>query len=463
MPITLQDLKEAFTLNLESNLLGYFINNGEEINEEQKKIFSELLIPYIEINKEIFNLKNNEPNLLLWVEFINSLEEEGKGILIENNYVFNNYIYSSKKLEEIIENNNVIITMDILTQPESAENILKTLSRRIAFNNFEFKNDSYLRNDVYQFLNNVYANNAKDPLSKDFMLKEMLVTDDMTDMVFLENKNKETNMIMRIMSDYDIKKASDFMSLMTYTNEFLENFMVIKEEIQENSLFLNDIKEKLMETLDNNTDLTMEISNILEETVYINGILNLKFAKEISKRLGEKYSSLIIAHSTSDLSNMNDDSFLLRYAIRRDIADNKLNTRIRFSETDINYTLSLENNTMFYLLQDFILADDSNLIDPLKGGFNFQGENVAYRIGNKNSFFVFNKHTFKGITEEQAINMVVECFSSLVHQTIEDSVFIRVEGKLSLSEMFLQSYRKDYLLEKIDEKNNQNTKAKKKV
>ena len=227
MPITLQDLKEAFTLNLESNVLGYFINKGEEINEEQKKVFSELLMPYIEINQEIFNLKNNEPNLLLWVEFINSLEEEGKSIVIENDYVFNNYIYSSKKLEEIIENNNVIITMDILKQPESAENILKTLSRRIAFNNFEFKNDSYLRNDVYQFLKNVYANNAKDPLSKDFMLKEILVTGDMTDMDFLENKNKETNIIMRIMSDYDIKEASDFMSLMIYTNEFLENIFII--------------------------------------------------------------------------------------------------------------------------------------------------------------------------------------------------------------------------------------------
>ena len=117
----------------------------------------------------------------------------------------------------------------------------------------------------------------------------------------------------------------------------------------------------------------------------------------------------------------------------------------------------------FFLSFIYLFEDDINLIDPIKGGFKFQGENVAYRIGNKNSFFVFNKHTFKGITKEQAINMVVECFSSLVQQTIEDSVFIRVEGKLSLSEMFLQSYRKDYLLEKIDEKINQNTKAKKKV
>lgn len=447
MAITLEDFKKAFTSDLQENMLSYIEENKETESLIEfyidgvfsRKHLEEYLLPLIDTNKFLLENSNNLKMGQIFVDFINNLEKEKKSLRSTST------LPRIEAIETYISEDSYAEQFEIINKEQTAQEMIKEIAiKNFSLKEIGFTKKTYMENEAYDYLKNTVKQLKNNTEEINFLSIKDLESEE--DRVL----NHSGLNIYEVVENY--KGIDSFLKLIKKLNLFFELFMVVKEENVENSKIMKEVREKLNSTLDNNEDISFVIFDLIEESSFINGVFHQNFFKEISEKIGAKHGELIVTHFSSDIYQNGDDSYLLRAALRQVITDNKINTKINFSESDDKYLLSLHNNAVLFLLQEFIMENNSDLISGIKLNEKYNDGKLSYRLDNKDSMFIFPKEIFKDLTKKKSINLILESMKEIVNQSlIENNLCLSSEGgSIKLSEILKQSYRRDYLLENLN-------------
>lgn len=464
MAITFKDLKDAYTNKLKENIFQNINKNNDESSLSQKILISNSLIKIIKENELILESIAGKQLGQYFVDFINRLEEK------KQSFKSNASISTISALQRYSEEGSYSDQLSIVDVEKSAEQILREVSAtNFSIKEIGFTSKTYLVNSAYDYFKNIsiFARNY----DNDINCLNMKKIDSDSDDYFSEDYKNEGMVIYDIVHN-EPNNSDTFLRLIKSINSLCELFMVVIDEDIKNSKIMIESNNKLNETLDLNLDFSFMIPAIIEETTYINGIFNQSYFKNISKKIADKYSEDIVAVFSSDIHDFGEysylfgeDSYLLRYSLQKIIKDNKINTVIEFDEIEDKYLLTLRHNAIFYLLQDFLLTNDVDIINGIKINENFNNGKLSYRLNNKDTMFIFPKEQFQNLNKEKAINIIIESLKEIVqHCSVENDLFVSTEGSdIKLSNLLINSYRRDYLLEKLSDEEEKINKNKKKI